>query len=151
MTTGSSSIEPRNGSEIVPTKAPGTESDDVDRDQQLTALKEYALLAPRLAKLVWRLMRDRRVPSRVKATLMVLAAYLVSPIDLIPDFVLGVGQLDDLIIAAFALDQILNRVPEHVVREHWDGDEDVLEVIQNVLDIATVFVPGRLKKRFAGD
>jgi uncharacterized membrane protein YkvA (DUF1232 family) len=96
-------------------------------------------------------MRDKRVPSRVKATLFILAAYLASPIDIIPDFIPGIGQVDDLVLAAFALDQILNRVPDDVVREHWDGDDDVLEVIQNILDISTAFIPGWVKKRFAGD
>ncbi len=114
-----------------------------------TSLKEYALLAPRLVKLVWKLARDPRVPARSKASLFLLAGYLVSPIDIIPDFFVGVGQLDDLLIAAFALDQILNRVPDHVVREHWEGDEDVLEVVRQILDISTAYVPGWLKKRFS--
>ena len=114
-----------------------------------TKLKEYALLAPRILKLLWRLARDPRVPARSKATLIFLTGYLVSPIDLIPEFIPGLGQLDDIIIAAFALDHMLNRIPPELVKEHWDGDEDVLEVVQEILDIATVFVPGPLKKRFS--
>lgn len=113
-----------------------------------TSLREYALLAPRLVKLVWRLARDPRVPARAKAVLFVLVGYLASPVDLIPDFIPGLGQLDDLVIAAFALDQILNRVPDEVVRQHWDGDEDVLDVVRNILDISTAFIPAWLKKRF---
>jgi uncharacterized membrane protein YkvA (DUF1232 family) len=113
-----------------------------------TSLKEYALLAPRLVRLVWRLTRDPRVPARTKAMLFVLVGYLASPIDLIPDFIAGLGQVDDLVIAALALDQILNRVPDEVVREHWDGDEDVLEIVRNILDISTSFLPGWLKRRF---
>jgi uncharacterized membrane protein YkvA (DUF1232 family) len=113
-----------------------------------TELKEYLLLAPRLVRLVWRLTRDPRVPARNKATLLLVGAYLASPIDLIPDFLAGVGHVDDLIVVAFALDQILNRVPPEVVREHWDGDEDVLQIIQQILDISTAFVPGWLRRRF---
>lgn len=112
-----------------------------------TSLREYALLAPRLVKLVWRLARDPRVPARSKAVLFLIAGYLVSPVDLIPDFLPGLGQLDDLVVAAFALDQILNRVPDEVVRQHWDGDEDVLDVVRHVLDISTAFVPSWLKRR----
>lgn len=121
-----------------------------DQEAQQTKLKEYALLAPRLVKLLWRLARDPRVPARSKATLVLLMGYIVSPIDLIPDFIPGIGQMDELVIAAFALDQMLNRVPPEVVREHWDGDKDILEIVQEVLDIATAFVPASLKKRFGG-
>jgi uncharacterized membrane protein YkvA (DUF1232 family) len=114
-----------------------------------TELKEYLLLLPRLAKLIWRLARDPRVPPRSKATLVLLGAYVVSPVDLIPDFIPGLGQLDDIVIAAFALDQILNRIPDHIVREHWDGDEDVLQLVREILDIATAFMPKWLKNRLA--
>ncbi|HZA40012.1 MAG TPA: DUF1232 domain-containing protein [Actinomycetota bacterium] len=110
-------------------------------------LKKYARLAPQFAKLIGRLMKDSRVPARQKAILVVVGAYLVSPIDVIPDFIPGIGVLDDLVIAAFALDQILNRVPEECVREHWEGDEDVLAVIKEVLDIASGRVPDWLKRR----
>lgn len=115
-----------------------------------TSLKEYALIAPRLIKLVWRLARDPRVPARSKATLVLLGGYLVSPVDLIPDALPGIGQLDDLVLVAFALDQILNRVPEHIVKQHWDGDEDILEVVREILDMSTSFVPGWIKNRFGG-
>jgi uncharacterized membrane protein YkvA (DUF1232 family) len=118
-----------------------------DETPPQTDIKEFILLAPRLIKLLWKLMRDPRVPARSKATLIVLAAYLVSPIDLIPDAIPGLGQIDDLFLAAFALDQVLNRVPEEVVLDHWDGDEDVLQIIKQILDISTGMVPGFIKKR----
>jgi uncharacterized membrane protein YkvA (DUF1232 family) len=114
-----------------------------------TRLKEYALFAPRLVKLVFRLVRDRRVPARPKAILVMLGAYLASPIDLIPDFIPGLGHVDDLVLAAFALDQILNRVPDQVVREHWDGEEDVLQVVREILDIAAGIVPDWLRRRLS--
>ena len=120
-----------------------------DKEAQQTKLKEYALLVPNLVKLLWRLARDPRVPARSKATLFILAGYLATPIDIIPDMIPVVGQLDDLVIAAFALDQMLNRVPPEVVREHWDGDNDILELVQEILDISTAFVPAWLKKRFS--
>lgn len=114
-----------------------------------TKLKEYVLLVPRLGRLLWRLGRDPRVPARSKAILLVLGGYLVVPVDVIPDFVPGLGQVDDLVVVAFALDHMLNRVPADIVRQHWDGDDDVLEIVREVLDIATSFVPGWLKKRFS--
>jgi uncharacterized membrane protein YkvA (DUF1232 family) len=129
--------DPRRELQRIPDKLPGAQ----------TELKEYLLLLPRLAKLIWRLARDPRVPPRSKATLVLLGAYVVSPVDLIPDFIPGLGQLDDIVIAAFALDQIINRIPEHIVREHWDGDEDVLQIVREILDISTTFMPKWLKSR----
>lgn len=124
--------------------------DGNDEEPPQTSLREYALIAPRLVKLIWRLARDPRVPARSKATLFLLGGYLVSPVDLIPDALPGIGQLDDLVLVAFALDQILNRVPEEIVKQHWDGDEDILEVVRAILDVSTSFVPGWIKNRFGG-
>ena len=121
----------------------------IDPDDR-TRLKEYALLAPRLVRLIFRLMKDPRVPARPKAMIVMLGVYFASPIDLIPDFLPGVGHLDDLILAALALDQILNRVPEELVKEHWEGDEDILEVVRDVLDIASGLIPERIRRRFRG-
>lgn len=128
-------------------------TDDIElvsdaRGELPTDLKEYLLLLPRLLKLLYRLTRDPRVPARSKATLFILGGYLASPIDVIPDFIPGIGQLDDIAIIAFVLDQMLNRVPEEIVREHWEGDEDILAVVKEILDIATGFVPGWLRNRF---
>jgi uncharacterized membrane protein YkvA (DUF1232 family) len=121
-----------------------------DHAARQTSLKEYALLAPRLIKLLVRLMRDPRVQPRSKALLLVTVGYLVSPIDVIPDMVPGVGQLDDIIIVAFALDHLLNRIPEELVQEHWDGDEDILEVVRHVVEIGAGLVPSWIKRFLPG-
>jgi uncharacterized membrane protein YkvA (DUF1232 family) len=111
-----------------------------------TRLKEYALLLPRLLKLVWRLARDPRVPARTKALLFMLGGYLASPIDIVPDFIPGVGQLDDIVLIAVVLDKLVNRVPREVVMDHWEGDEDILDVVSQILDISTAFLPARLRR-----
>lgn len=131
-----------------------TPTTDLDRTStgsvgNQTDIKEYLMLVPRLGKLLWRLARDPRVPARTKATLFLLGGYIASPIDVIPDALPGIGQLDDIAIIAFALDQMLNRVPEDIVKEHWDGDEDILQVVKEILDISTAFVPGWLRNRFS--
>lgn len=131
-----------------------TPTTDLDRTSTRTVgnqtdIKEYLMLLPRLGKLLWRLARDPRVPARTKATLFLLGGYIASPIDVIPDALPGIGQLDDIAIIAFVLDQMLNRVPEEIVREHWEGDEDILQVIKEILDISTAFVPGWLRNRFS--
>jgi uncharacterized membrane protein YkvA (DUF1232 family) len=111
-------------------------------------LGQYVRFIPAFATLVYRLMKDPRVPARAKATLVLAAGYVASPIDFVPDWILGLGRFDDLIVAAFALDQILNRVPEHIVLEHWDGDEDVLQIVKDILDISTGLMPASIRRRF---
>jgi uncharacterized membrane protein YkvA (DUF1232 family) len=119
------------------------------RGHRRMRLAELVRSLPNLAKLVARLARDPRVPARNKATLVVVGAYLLSPVDLVPAVVPGFGQLDDLVIAVLALDQLLNDVPADLVREHWDGPDDVLEVIQETLGLVTSFVPSRVRKLFS--
>ena len=112
-----------------------------------TRLIEYVFLLPRLLGLVWKLMRDPRVPPRQKAMMVFVAGYVVSPIDLIP-FIPGLGQLDDLFVIALALDRLLNHIDESIILEHWSGDEDVLGVVREILAHASGIVPDRLKRFF---
>jgi|GEM_PF-1509392 len=74
-------------------------------------------------RLTWRLFRDDRVATWMKAAVPAIAAlYLVAPIDLIPDFILGLGQIDDLSIigvALFAMTKLLPKLsPNAVTSEH---------------------------------
>jgi uncharacterized membrane protein YkvA (DUF1232 family) len=88
-----------------------------------------ALLEPGILdelRLSWRLLRDPRVAPRLKIFVPILAAlYLVSPIDLVPDLFLGLGQIDDLgvlALAILALTRLVPRLaPPAVVREHMSG------------------------------
>ena len=89
-------------------------------------------LVPRLAKFLYHLPADERVPWTAKAALGGLAAYLASPVDIIPDAVPGGGYLDDLLLLSFVASFVLAKVPPEVVREHWGEDVQVLERIRNV-------------------
>lgn len=119
--------------------------------QELSARVRGALKAlPNLGKLLFRLARDPRVPKRNKILFGLIGAYLVVPLDVIPDWLPGIGQLDDIALAIVALDAMLNHVDRDVLQEHWDGEGDVLETIQSVLSTATTFVPERIKRRLLG-
>jgi uncharacterized membrane protein YkvA (DUF1232 family) len=73
---------------------------------------------PRLLRLYWRLLTDRRVPLWPKAVLVGAVAYVVSPFDLIPDFTPIVGQLDDLTLLVLVGRAFLWWCPAGVVTEH---------------------------------
>jgi uncharacterized membrane protein YkvA (DUF1232 family) len=72
---------------------------------------------------------DTRVARRDKWILAVVAAYLVSPIDLIPDAILGVGQIDDIVIALWGLRQLLRGAGASVVHDLWRGSDDGLALV----------------------
>src|SRR2546423_2915313 len=73
---------------------------------------------PMYIRLVWALLRDGRVPAQQKLILVGIGAYLVFPIDLIPDFVPVLGQLDDLAVVLLGLDLFIRSAPEDIVEEH---------------------------------
>ena len=114
------------------------------------ALRELVLLLPQLAGLVARLAGDSRVPGRVKAILGVVAVYLASPIDLIPDFIPVVGYLDDVVLVAIVLDGLLNHVDREILLEHWPGDPASLERTAAVAARVAAWVPARWKARVFG-
>lgn len=74
---------------------------------------------PKLVRLLGRLFRDARVPAFGKLVFVASIAYLISPIDLIPDFLFPIlGQLDDLGMLLAGLRYLLNRTPPNVLEEH---------------------------------
>ncbi len=70
-------------------------------------------------QLAWRLLLDRRVPLLTKLIIPgVMAAYILSPIDFVPDWLLGLGQLDDLAVLVLAVKLFVDLAPDEIVREH---------------------------------
>ena len=92
-----------------------------------SAAREFAAFLPNLIGLFRGLAGDPRVPRRSKFLLLFGLVWLVSPIDLIPEFVPVAGPLDDAIVAVLILRYVLKRAGRDVVSEHWRGDPGVLE------------------------
>ena len=91
-----------------------------------TTAREVATLLPNLFKLFKGLARDPRVPRGSKWLLVVGAAWVASPIDLIPEFIPILGPLDDAVVAALILRHLLRKTGQDVVAEHWRGDPATL-------------------------
>jgi uncharacterized membrane protein YkvA (DUF1232 family) len=72
----------------------------------------------RTLRLVWRLLWDRRVPLFPKLIILAAAIYVISPVDLIPDVILGLGQLDDIGISLLAIGVFIQLCPPALVEEH---------------------------------
>jgi len=99
------------------------------------AARELATLVPNLARLFKDLIRDPRVPRGSKVLLVIAAAWVASPIDLIPEFIPVLGPLDDAVVAALVLRHVLRRAGREVVVEHWRGDPATLERILRLFSV----------------
>lgn len=95
----------------------------------LAAMKSALRLLPDLMRLLKRLAADPGLPRGVRIRLWALLAYLVMPIDLIPDFVPVIGYADDAIIVAVALRSVIRRSGAEAIRRHWPGTPDGLAAI----------------------
>lgn len=84
---------------------------------------------PHCVVLLRRLLVDPRVPRHRRLILAALVVYLLMPIDLIPDFLPVIGQLDDVIVAALALRYALRSGGPELLREHWPGPDQSLELV----------------------
>ena len=97
-----------------------------------SAAHALATLLPNLVVLFRGLLGDRRVSRGSKALVWFAVVWVVSPIDLIPEFIPIAGPLDDAIVAALVLRHVLRRSGAEVVAEHWRGDPATLSLILGV-------------------
>jgi uncharacterized membrane protein YkvA (DUF1232 family) len=109
--------------------------------------RDVLLLVPDVVVLLARLARDPRVPLGAKLIAGAGVAYALSPVDLLPDLILGpFGLLDDALVAAAALSRVLNHVHPDLVAAHWPGRGDALEALQRVTSWAEQTLAGALPR-----
>ncbi len=98
------------------------------RPDELTARGALRLL-PDVVRLVRRLAADRSLPGAIRVRLWLLLAYLLSPVDLVPDFVPVLGYADDVVVVAWALRSVVRRAGGDAVTRHWPGSPAGLAVV----------------------
>lgn len=81
---------------------------------------------PNLFRLVFRLLRDPRVPALNKALFGAVAVYMLTPVDLIPDFLGVFGWVDDLYLLGLALGRLMASAGPNALLKHWEGDPAAL-------------------------
>lgn len=121
-------------------------------------ITNFVLLVPDIMALLVRLMSDPRVSTQLKAEIALASGYIIVPVDLMPEAVMGpAGLIDDAIVGMVALNRVvkvMGQAGEDVLREYWDGEDDVLEKMEELLGKADQFVSGRVWtgiKKFMAD
>ena len=91
------------------------------------AAKDLAIVLPACATTVRRLRSDPRVPRRAKIAVAFAGLWVLSPIDLIPEFLPIIGPLDDVLVVALALRYAARQVPREVIFEAWPAAPRILQ------------------------
>src|SRR5262249_19279122 len=115
------------------------------RNEARSVVKDAILLIPNFIKLLFRLLKDARVSRTERALLIGAILYVISPFDLIPDFIPFAGQIDDVYLVSLVVLRLLVRTPDDIVREHWDGGGDVASVANKIAKAARFLLPKRIK------
>jgi len=89
--------------------------------------KDLATILPACVTTARRLRRDSRVPRRVKVVVAFAGLWVLSPIDLIPEFLPVIGPLDDVVVVALALRYAARRIPPEALIDAWPADRRILD------------------------
>jgi uncharacterized membrane protein YkvA (DUF1232 family) len=113
-----------------------------------SATAALLLAAPDVFVFLSRLARDARVSTKDKALLGAALAYFISPLDIVPEALLGpIAYVDDLALSAYVLNHFLNHVEPAIVSDHWPGRERAKAVIQKISKAANALLGARLWAR----
>lgn len=101
--------------------------------------KDYIMFIPDIAALILRLFKDKRVPIKTKVVLGICFSYISLPFDIIPDKFPIIGSLDDITVFFFALNRIIADVPMDIILENWQGKNEFVIVLKNLVEFLTSF------------
>lgn len=118
----------------------------VKKTEAKLRMKNALMFLPNLVKLCGKLLVDSRVPTAEKALFAGAIVYAIMPIDLIPDFLPFVGQIDDTYLIVLTLMRLITRTDESVVRQNWSGGGDIIKLIDSVASLAPMLLPKRITR-----
>lgn len=91
--------------------------------------------------------QDSRIPERDKGILLALIALIISPFDIIPDWIPILGVLDDIVLIAIVLDYFFNVLDEEILLSHYPWGMKSFVTIKRFARLITVLTPGPIKNR----
>ena len=95
-------------------------------------LQDMLRLLPDVLRLLKRLATDPQLPRRIRVVLVVLLAFIASPIDLVPDFIPVIGYADDVIITVLVLRWVSRTAGADALARHWPGTPDGLGALRRL-------------------
>ena len=104
---------------------------------------------PNFLRLLGGLLTDRRVSNTDKLLVAGAIAYIVMPMDFIPDYIPFLGEIDDLFVLVLALQRLIANAGRTVIQDHWMGDPVALKELdlEKILVAAAFFLPRRVRRR----
>ena len=99
-------------------------------------LGEAVAVVPDLVRLIRDLLRDPATPLDVRVVLVIMLIWIVSPIDLIPEFIPVLGPLDDVVVAVLVLRYVRRQLGEPELRRRWSGTPEGFRLLTAVLGAA---------------
>ncbi|HYY59293.1 MAG TPA: YkvA family protein [Pyrinomonadaceae bacterium] len=118
----------------------------MSRLQAKRRMKNLLMFVPNMIALCGRLIVDARVPRTEKLLFAGAIVYAVMPLDFIPDMLPFVGQIDDAYLIALTLIRLINHTDALVVREHWRGGGDVVQLTEAIASVAPALLPRRVER-----
>ncbi len=109
-------------------------------------MKGFLMFIPHLVALCGRLIVDPRVPHTEKALLAGAIVYAFIPLDFIPDMLPFVGQIDDIYLISLTILRLISRTNTSVVREHWHGGGDIIQLAESVINVAPLLLTNRVRR-----
>jgi uncharacterized membrane protein YkvA (DUF1232 family) len=141
--TGASHIDDEEENPIEETERPQRKTPRI-----VARLFEAVLVLRDFFLLLIGLLLDERVDRKVKIFVGSVLAYILSPIDFIPDLLGGLfGMADDFVLTAFALNILMNWVDPEIVSSHWRGKKDLLSTVQKGIRNSEILVPEAILKK----
>ena len=116
------------------------------RGELKSRMKNLLMFLPNMVILCARLMVDSRVPRVERALFAAAVIYAVIPFDFIPDMIPFVGQIDDLFLISLTLLRLIDRTDDLIVREHWRGGGDIVQLAESAATLAPLLMPRRISR-----
>ncbi|MDQ4122469.1 MAG: DUF1232 domain-containing protein [Acidobacteriota bacterium] len=117
-----------------------------DKLQLKSRMKNLLLFLPNLVALLFRLLKDARVPLAEKTLFAAAIVYAIVPLDLLPDVLPFVGQIDDIYLISLTLVRLISRADDRILREHWTGGGDIVQLVDAIIALAPRFLPKRVNR-----